>query len=84
MAGLWSDTSNRFDISVLDRWTVYGNILIGRIYNTQGRCPEGMSVRTDALRFVDPVNFEAETLTEKFKLGEPGTLEEYKLNELLA
>ena len=74
---LWSETSKIFEIPILDRWLVYGNILIGKIYNTQGRCPEGMPVRTDALRFVDSVNFEAETLTEKFKLGEPGTIEEY-------
>lgn len=60
----------------LDRWIVYGNCMVGYIYDDRAN-PNGTRVITDAIRYIDPVNLTAETLTDKYKLGEPGTFDEH-------
>lgn len=76
---LWSETSKQAPVAYLHRWIVYGNTLVAYIYNSTRYIPGIYETRiqTDAIRFVDALNLEAETSTEKFKLGEMGTFEEH-------
>ncbi len=60
----------------LERWLVHGDVLVGYIFDSSDM-PPGTRVMTDAIRFLDPINFEAECLDGKYKLGEPGTTEEH-------
>jgi hypothetical protein len=86
----WAETAFAFQTSFLDQWFLVGNLdkignalggptLVGRLYNAEKRGFEkGEWAQSDCLRFLDAKNFEAETLTEKIKLGTPGSLEEYR------
>ncbi len=60
----------------LERWIQYGDCLVGYIYESKDHDP-GSRVRTEFIRFLDPINFEAECLDGKYKLGEPGTFAEH-------
>ena len=60
----------------LERWVIHGNVLVGYIFDSKFFKP-GTRVMTEAIRFIDPVNMEAECLDGKFKLGEPGNKEEH-------
>lgn len=60
----------------LDRWIVYGNCLVGYIYDSKNYSP-GTRVITDVIRYVDPVNLYAEDLDTRYKLKTPGTKEEH-------
>lgn len=59
----------------LDRWIVFGNCLVGYLYD--GKFPKGTRVKTEAIRYVDMSNMMAECLDGKYKLGSPGTKEEH-------
>lgn len=61
----------------LDRWIIYGDVLVGYIYDSKLFKP-GTRVMTEAIRYVDPINMEAECLDGKYKLAEPGTAEEHR------
>lgn len=61
-----------------------GDCLVGEVYDYK-KLPNGTRVKTGAIRFVDPINFKAETLnddgsgtTEKWDLGVPGKIEYYE------
>ena len=60
----------------LDRWVVYGNCLCGYIFDHPG-FSSGIRVLTEAVRFIDTNNMQAECLDGKYKLGDPGTIEEH-------
>lgn len=62
----------------LDRWVIYGNCIVGYIYDDR-HFPPGTRVVTEAIRFVDISNFSAECLDGKYKLGEPGTQAEHNM-----
>lgn len=62
----------------LDRWVVYGNCLVGYVYDSL-RHPRGQRIKTEAIRFVDVKNSEAECLDGKYKLCEPGTYNEHQV-----
>lgn len=49
---------------------------MGYIYDDP-RHPPGTRVITEAIRYIDPINFTAESIHDRYKLGEPGTLEEH-------
>lgn len=59
----------------LDRWVIHGNCLVGYLYD--GPFPMATRVRTDAIRFINPVTMEAECLDGKYRLMDPGTKEEH-------
>lgn len=61
----------------LDRWVIYGNCLVGYIYDSTMHT-KGQRVRTEAIRFVDVPNSEVETLDGKYKLCDPGTYQEHQ------
>jgi hypothetical protein len=60
----------------LDRWIQHENCVVGYIYDSP-QFPSGTRIMTDAIRFIDVLNFEAECLDGKYKLGEPGTHREH-------
>ena len=60
----------------LDRWILQGNTLVGYLYD--GPFPKGTRVQTEAIRFIDLSNLKAECLDGRYKLGEPGTVEEHQ------
>lgn len=60
----------------LDRWVQHGNCLVGYLFGDRS-IPNGTRVITEAVRFIDILNFEAECLDGKFRLGDPGTYEEH-------
>lgn len=62
----------------LDRWIIFGNCLVGYIYDSK-QFPKGTRVKTEAIRFVDVANSEAECLDGKYKLCNPGTYEEHNM-----
>lgn len=61
----------------IDRWAMYGNVIVGYFYDTPG-LETGERGYTLAVRFIDPVNMQAECLDGKYDLGTPGTLEEHR------
>lgn len=61
---------------VLDRWIQYENCLVGYVFGDK-HFQNGTRVITEAIRFIDPINFEAECLDGRYRLGEPGTFEEH-------
>ena len=65
----------------LDRWIQHGNCLVGYIFDSPSFI-NGTRVVTEAVRFIDAPNLEAECLDGKYKLGDPGTSEEHN-QELL-
>jgi hypothetical protein len=62
----------------LDRWIIYGDCLVGYIYDSPN-FSKGSRVKTGAIRFVDLPNLTAECLDGKYVLCEPGTNEEHQL-----
>lgn len=60
----------------LDRWIQFGNCLVGYLFDCK-KHPAGARVVTGPIRFLDIGNFEAECVDGKYKLGEPGTVEEH-------
>lgn len=62
----------------LDRWVIHGNVLVGYVYDYRG-IPNGQRVMTEAIRFIDLNNMEAECLDGKYKLKEPGTHKEHTI-----
>lgn len=60
----------------LERWIVHGDCIVGYIFDDRVHSA-GTRVKTEVIRFLDYGNFEAECLDGKYKLGEPGTLEEH-------
>lgn len=63
---------------LIDRWVVHGNTLVGYIFNSRVHS-NGTRVQTEAIRFVDPLNMEAEDRDTRYKLGIPGTIDEHKI-----
>lgn len=61
---------------ILERWVQHENCIAGYIFDSNQFRP-GTRVITEAIRFIDPVNFEAECLDGRYRLGEPGTFEEH-------
>lgn len=61
---------------VLERWIQFGDCLVGYLFNHR-EFPDGTRVITQAIRFVDPINFHAECADGTYKLGEPGSPEEH-------
>lgn len=61
----------------LDRWVIHGNCLVGYIYDS--KFPNGTRVQTNAVRFVDVANSEAECLDGRYKLCDPGTYKEHQV-----
>lgn len=60
----------------LERWIVFHDALVGYIFDSPQH-PPGTRVITEPLRWIDPINGEADCHTEHYKLGEPGTQEEH-------
>ncbi len=63
---------------LLDRWVVYGNTLVGYVYDS-AEYSRGARIQTDAIRFVDVPNRSVECLHEVFRLGDPGTYAEHNV-----
>lgn len=62
----------------LDRWVTNGNVLVGYIFDSRQFSP-GTRVMTEAIRYIDLTNLEAQCLDGKYKLGEPGTAKEHDI-----
>jgi hypothetical protein len=62
--------------SRLERWIVFNDVLVGYLFDSKEH-PPGTRVMTEAIRYIDPLNSVAESRSEVYKLGEPGTVEEH-------
>lgn len=60
----------------LERWIQHNNCIVGYIFDSPLFSP-GTRIITEALRYIDASNFEAECLDGSYKLGTPGTAEEH-------
>lgn len=65
----------------LDRWIIYGNCLVGYIYDSKAY-PPGTRIKTDVIRFVDVSNFDAVCVDGRYRLLEPGTEAEHQTDYL--
>lgn len=64
--------------SKLDRWIIYGNCLVGYLYDSKA-FPNGTRVKTDAIRWVDIPNNSVSCLDGHYQLMEPGTEFDHKI-----
>lgn len=60
----------------LNRWIVFNNCLVGYLFDSPS-FPPGTRILTEAIRFIDLTNMQAECLDGKYKLLDPGTHEEH-------
>lgn len=61
---------------LIERWVQHENCIAGYIFDSKQFRP-GTRIITEAIRFIDPISFEAECLDGKYRLGTPGTFEEH-------
>ncbi len=61
----------------LDKWLIYGNCLVGYLYDS-GAFPHGTRIKTDVILEVDVINSEAVCADGRYKLMEPGTEFDHK------
>ena len=63
--------------SKLDKWIIYGNCLVGYLYDSPA-FPPGTRIKTEVIREIDVPNSEAVCADGRYKLLEPGTEFDHK------